>query len=258
MSSAHRPLELAWVGVAALVVVSCGSPSEHSEPLPADQLVFSVGSSGHGWTPYVVEAIRSPVISVYGDGRVVFTGRNEPATMAPPEYLVVQADPDDVARFADELEGQYLIDLGTDVGSPGVTDQATTTITFHGRGDASELRVYAFGTRFERDLPSSALENREALRGVIEGAWDLAEGDAEPYDPDTVHVHAPTAGTAPDDDVPSWPGPDPATFMTGDPGSPGVITGDAAAVVYTAARENPDAWWRTDDEVVRLVVDPVP
>jgi hypothetical protein len=254
----NRPRDTAWVGVAALVLVSCGTPGEHTDHLPADQLVLSVGSSGHGWSPFAVQASHSPVISVYGDGRVVFTERTEPDTMAPPEYLVVQADPDDVARFADELEERHLIDLGTDVGSPGVTDQATTTVTFHGRGDASELRVYAFGTRFERDLPPTAFENREALRDVISGAWDLAEGNAEPFVPATVHIHELTAGTASAGDVPAWPGPDPATFTTDDPRSPGVITGDAAALVYTAARENPDARWLVGDDVMWLVVDPVP
>lgn len=226
--------------------------------LPADRLVFSVGTSGHGWTPAVVQSIHSPVIAVYGDGRVVYTERTEPDTMAPPEYLVVQADPDDVARFADELEARHLIDLGTDVGSPGVTDQATTTVTLHGRGDPLELRVYAFGTRFEQDLPSTALENRDELRDAISGAWGLADGESEPFVPDTVHIHVPTAGTAPDGDVPLWPGPDPATFTMGDPRAPGAITGDAAALVYAAARENPDAWWRVDGDVMRLVVDPVP
>lgn len=254
----NRPRDTVWVSVAALVLVSCSTPGERTSHLPAGQLVLSVGSSGHGWSPFVVQAIHSPVISVYGDGRVVFTESTEPDTMAPPEYLVVQADPDDVARFADEVEQRHLIDLGTDVGSPGVTDQATTTVTFHGRGDASELRVYAFGTRFEQDLPTIALENRGALREVISDAWDLAEGDAEPLVPDTVHIYELTAGTAPDDDVPLWPGPDPATFTTDDPGSPGVITGDAAALVYTAARENPDARWLVDDDVMLLVVDPVP
>ncbi|MCK0093860.1 hypothetical protein MWU77_24130 [Rhodococcus sp. F64268] len=258
MSSASRIRKSTWVGIGALVSICCASPGEHPGRLPADQLVFSVGTGGHGWLPFVVQALHSPVISVYGDGRVVYTERTEPHMMAPPEYLVALSDPDEVARFAADIEDLYLIDPGTDVGSPAVTDQETTTVAFHGHGDASELRVYAFGTRFEQDLSPAALENRAALRDVIAEAWDLAQGEAEPFVPDTVHIYEPQAGAAPDGVVPSWPGPHPATFRTGDPGSPGVINGDAAGLVYSAARENPDSWWRVDDEVVRLVVDPVP
>lgn len=107
-------------------------------------------------------------------------------------------------------------------------------------------------------------------------ATTQATGTAEePAVPREVIVCEPglvdTAATV--DDVPEWPGPRPADFMSITPssGACGTLTGPDAQVVYEAALDHPgalleegeepgdssDALWALDTVVVWLVVDPV-
>lgn len=263
MGGLSRALRTPGVLLFTFLASACGNGAGAVEPLPADQAVFRVGSTGDGWTVAAAQEARSPELLIYGDGRVVAAEPGPSGIMAPPEYRVAQSDPTDVARFAVDLEARHLVDLVTEVGHPGVTDQATTTITLHGRGEPSEIRVYAFAPRFEDGLSEGALENREALRAAIADARSLAAGETELFAPQTVMVYELTAdGPAGTDEsavLPQWPGPDPETVLgSGDGAGRGEVTGDAAALVYAAARANPDALWRVGDRVVRLVVDPVP
>lgn len=251
---------------AALLLTACtgDDPKPGSPPvLPADRVVFGLGSTGHGWMSHTAQQLHSPTLTIHGDGRVVFvdtgTVTGPGTSMAPPEYRVARVDPVDVSAFAHDLEQQNLVDLGTDVGIPGVTDQATTTVTLHAYGEPADLRVYAFAPRFEEGLSADALTNRAALRAAIEDAWEFTRGHSEPYVPQTVAVFQLPGADAPADDVPEWPGPDPQSFLTeGVGGAAGEITGESAAVVYAAARGNPHAYWSVGDAVMRLVVDPVP
>ncbi|MEE2034218.1 hypothetical protein [Rhodococcus chondri] len=165
-----RGLRLPGVLLLSFLVSACGNSPATVEDLPAGQVVFEVGSAGDGWAAAAAQAARSPELRIYGDGRVLFTEPRPASLMAPSEYLVGQADPAEIARFAAELEQRRLVDLGTRVGSPTVTDQATTTtIALHGREEPDEIRIYAFATRFEDGLPAAAVENRQALRGDSRG-----------------------------------------------------------------------------------------
>jgi hypothetical protein len=264
MGGFSRALRAAGVLLFTFLASACSNGADAVEPLPADQVVFRVGSTGDGWTAAAAQEARSPELLIYGDGRVLAAEPGPSGIMAPPEYRVAQSDPVDVARFAVDLEGRHLVDLVTEVGHPGVTDQATTTITLHGRGEPSEIRVYAFAPRFEDGLSEGALENRESLRAAIAGARSLAAGETELFVPQTVMVYELTAegpaGTDESADLPQWPGPDPETVLVSRDGAGrgGEVTGDAATLVYAAARTNPDALWRVGDRVVRLVVDQVP
>lgn len=93
--------------------------------------------------------------------------------------------------------------------------------------------------------------------------------------PDEVRVCQPglvdTAATV--DDVPKWPGPEPADFMTITPssGTCGTLTGEDARAVYEAALDHPGAifeegqqpgdpaggLWGLDTVVVLLSVEPI-
>lgn len=268
MRSAGVRAAVPVTGATALILLfgACSGNDTVDGPaaLPADRVVFALGSTGHGWTSFAAQQIRSPVLVVHGDGRVVYStsamNDGPAASMAPPEYRVAHIDPLDVAEFAYDLEQQNLVDLGTDVGVPGVTDQATTTVHLHAYGPSTDLRVYAFSPRFENGLSADALANRAALREAIEDAWEFTHGDSEPYVPQRVTVYGMSGSDSPPGDAPEWPGPAPETFLTGTGGrvTRGEITGDAAAVVYAAARENPNAHWTIGTGVMRLVVDPVP
>lgn len=254
------------LGVFALLLLSaCGDAETGTArhgigTLPPDQVVFRLGSTGHGWRPSMLQQVHTPVLVIHGDGRVVFTDGTSTESTAPPEYRTVQADPLAVSRFAADLEQQHLVDLGTEVGSPSVTDQATTRVSLHGHGDPTEVRVYAFSPRFEETLTPTEREHRAALRAAIAEAWTFAEGRPEPYVPTSVTVHQ-LPGPAPSGTpAPPWPGPHPAGFVTPDgrAGARGVVAGEAAAAVYAAARENPHGYWTVGDTVMRLIVDPVP
>ncbi|WP_291477247.1 hypothetical protein [Corynebacterium sp.] len=93
--------------------------------------------------------------------------------------------------------------------------------------------------------------------------------------PEEVVVHRPGMidNNLTAEDVPHWPGPDPADFLAPGPssGERGALTGDDATAVYRAAQENPEtllqegqaprdadgAFWWVDDHAEWLVVEPV-
>ena len=225
------------------------SPSPSASPLPPDQLVFLVQGGVGGFTPYFHQAMITPSLAVYGDGRVIQHADREQAPDVPAAYVLSRVSPQLVATFAAETEARNLITAETDFGDPAVTDMPSTTVHFHGAGSLHRISVYAFGKGFDDDLTASERRARQELAEVIRRGSTLP-GDSRrlPYSPDRVQVteFAPErAGNTP---AAKWPGPDPGSFLKrvaprSARSACGELSGKAAKTAYAAARQNPGGIW---------------
>jgi hypothetical protein len=237
----------------ALALMGCGvgplgEPADPPPPLPADQLVFSlIGWSG--MVPPFVQALTTPGVALYGDGRLLTLDRSSPAGGVPYAYQVAQADPREVAALVARAEASGLVDDDTDFGSPSITDMPVTTVSLHGRAGPQRTSVYAFSDRTDDDVSWRQRRARVKLRKLIDEALALpADAAPEPYRPEQVRVieleHVAGGSAA----APEWPGPDLERFLVpaasrGSRLGCGTLTGPAAERAYAAARTNPQGVW---------------
>lgn len=247
-----------------LMMTSC-SPNAESTPapgLPAEQMVFMVMSSG-GMAPAVYQALASPSLAIYGDGRVLTAVESPALQLIPARYEVAQIDPAAVASFVADVEADGLINSGTDFGTPRVTDLPSTTVLVYGPGGERRASPYAFDERFDARLTPEQRSARVALRAIISRAAALTAGAPRvPYSPDRVVVYEVEARTADEPGAVDWPGPPPASFLSPHTGrrsiACGALVADPAEVVYQAALENPGARWVVDGVTRALAVNALP
>jgi hypothetical protein len=252
-----------WTALAAVTlfligacarVDGAGLPGESASPSDApasadpDALVLRIERVG-GFMAPDQQIGRVPVVSVYGDGRVITHGPAPsiyPAA-ALPNLLVQQADPALVRQLVDKAEAAGL-GSGADLGQPGVADAPTTRITVGTSTGTKSVSAVAL-TEASPDDPRLTPAQRAArakLAAYVQEVTDLSAAKgmpaAQPYVPVAV------AGlvrpyTKPQDGLPTqptamdWPGPAlPGTSLTGNLGC-AVATGDQAKAVWAAAEK---------------------
>jgi hypothetical protein len=250
--------------VSLLVMTGC-SPDAESTPaanLPAEQMVFMVMSSG-GMAPAVYQALASPSLAIYGDGRVLTAVESPALQLIPTRYEVARIDPAAVTSFVADVEADGLINSGTDFGTPRMTDLPSTTVMMYGPGGEQRVNPYAFDERFDARLTPEQRSARVALRTIISRAAALTAGAPRmPYSPDRVVVYEVEARTADEPGAVNWPGPPPASFLSPYTGrrsiACGALVADPAEVVYQAALENPGARWVVDGATRALAVNSLP
>ena len=207
-----------------------------SAPLPTG-LVLQVALVGGYTTPEEL-ASRLPVVSVYGDGRVLTRGPQIEIWPSPalPNVQVQQVDEATVRDLVDRAVAAGVTETG-DLGEPPVADVPTTRftlVTYEGTvvRDVSALVETPAGT-----LTAEQVEARERLQDLI-GVLTSVDGGSEAYVPQTVAaVVRPYTGGDPElpqTDV-AWPGPE----LPGSPLGAGLTcvsaTGQQAADVLAAA-----------------------
>ena len=250
--------------VSLLVMTGC-SPNAESTPapgLPAEQMVFMVMSSG-GMAPAVYQALASPSLAIYSDGRVLTAVESPALQLIPTRYEVARIDPAAVTSFVADVEADGLINSGTDFGTPRMTDLPSTTVMMYGPGGEQRVNPYAFDERFDARLTPEQRSARVALRTIISRAAALTAGAPRmPYSPDRVVVYEVEARTADEPGAVNWPGPPPASFLSPHTGrrsiACGALVADPAEVVYQAALENPGARWVVDGATRALAVNSLP
>jgi hypothetical protein len=250
--------------ISLLVMTGC-SPDAESTPapgLPAEQMVFMVMSSG-GMAPAVYQALASPSLAIYGDGRVLTAVESPALQLIPTRYEVARIDPAAVTSFVADVEADGLINSGTDFGTPRMTDLPSTTVMMYGPGGEQRVNPYAFDERFDARLTPEQRSARVALRTIISRAAALTAGAPRmPYSPYRVVVYEVEARTADEPGAVNWPGPPPASFLSPYTGRRSIACGelmaDPAEVVYQAALENPGARWVIDGATRVLAVNSLP
>ena len=248
-----------------LALAGCGvwpldKPTASPSPLPADRLVFLVEGGAGGFTPYLHQALITPSLAVYGDGRVIeYDGEQEPSM--PASYVIASANPELVAAFVADAEKRNLINSETDFGDPRVTDMPSTTVQLYGTNGLSRISVYAFGEGFDDNLRPAQRRARKELAEVIDRAYAVsANTERSPYRPDRVRVTEFSDGG--NGQAAEWPGPDPNGFLV--PAKPGSIlvacgdlSGSVAEMAYDAARGNPGGIWTWNSKRRVLAVVPL-
>lgn len=246
------------------MMTSCSGNAESTPApgLPGEHMVFMVMSSG-GMAPAVYQALASPSLAIYGDGRVLTVVEAPVLQLLPARYEVARIDPSSVASFVADVEASGLINPGTDFGTPRVTDLPSTSVMVHGSAGQQLLSVYAFDERFDARLTAEQRSARVALRAVIAKASTLAVGAARvPYSPDRVAVYEVEPGSNSEPATNGWPGPPLSAILAPSTGhrwiACGELNADPAEVVYQAALTNPGARWRVDGATRILAVNPLP
>jgi hypothetical protein len=237
---------------AAVTLAACGGSSSGESdppraPTGADEVVVRVETAG-GYLAETRRPARLPRFSVFGNGRVMVLG---PTTLqfpgpALPNLQEFRVTRDGLARILDGARKAGLLgNEPPDYGKPGVTDQATTTVTVRANGVARRVDVYALGFT---GRVSGLTPEQSALRRRLEQFIDRA-GDAGTFGDDLVpgserRYEAAALAVlvrpkeATDADVHAWP-------LGGLAGTDCVVlTGADAATATAAARgtSDGDAW----------------
>jgi len=246
------------------MMTSCSGNAESTpaQGLPGEQMVFMVMSSG-GMAPAVYQALASPSLAIYGDGRVLTAVEAPALQLVPTRYEVAHIDPVVVAAFVAGVETGGLINPGTDFGTPRVTDLPSTTVMLHGRNGSEQVRPYAFDERFDARLTPEQRDARVALRTVISRASALAAGAPRaPYSPDRIVVYEVEPRNNDEPAAVGWPGPPLSSFLKPNTSRRSIACGelnaDPAEVVYQAALTNPGARWLVNGASRLLAVNSLP
>jgi len=213
--------------------------------------------------PAVYQALASPSLAIYGDGRVLTIVQAPALQLIPARYQVARINPAEVASFVAEVEAGGLINAGTDFGTPRMTDLPSTTVMVHGHNGSEQVSPYAFDERFDARLTPEQRNARAALRTLISGASALAAGASRvPYSPDRVVVYEVEPNNNTEPATVGWPGPPLSTFLTPNTSrrasACGELNADPAEVVYQAALNNPGARWLVDGGTRLLAVNSLP
>ncbi|MGY1693298.1 hypothetical protein ACI780_00175 [Geodermatophilus sp. SYSU D00814] len=205
-------------------------------PLPAG-LVLQVALTGGFTTPEEL-ATRLPLVSVYGDGRVLTQGAQIAIWPAPalPHVQVTRVDDATVRDLVDQAVEAGVTGTG-DLGSPPLADAAATRFTLVTAEGRAEREVYALAETPDDSVTPEQAEARGRLRDLVDELTALAAGPAEPYEPQTVAavVQPYTGDPEPPQPEAAWPGPE----LPGTPLGAGLgcvsATGQRAADLLAAA-----------------------
>jgi hypothetical protein len=268
--------------VALLLLLSaCGgrqddataAPSSSTVPgsLDADTVAVRVDQTG-GFVPTTVMTGRLPLVSVYGDGRVITEGP-VPAIYPGPALPNVQQrriTPEDVGLLV-----RAALDAGvgsaTDLGRPSVSDMPSTRFTVTTGDRVERLEVYAL--EMTEDGPNAVLTEaqraaRTKLRDLTTELRDppTAAGPSEPYPVPALAAIATAYPERNPPDLPSppaavaWPGP----ALPGEPIGPAAdagcvtVTGDAVrAVLASAEKANAATPWTSGGRTWSLRLRPL-
>ncbi len=207
-----------------------------SAPLPTG-LVLQVALTGGYTTPEEL-ASRLPVVSVYGDGRVLTRGPQIEIWPAPalPNVQVHRVDEATVRDLVDRAVAAGVTETG-DLGEPPVADAPTTRFTLVTAEGTTVRDVYALSETPADTLTAEQAGARDRLQGLVE-ELTAVDGEGEGYRPQTVAaVVRPYTGGDPELPQPdvAWPGPE----LPGSPLGAGLTcvsaTGQQAADVLAAA-----------------------
>ena len=226
-----------------LALAACGQDGG-SPAAPAGDpaaLVLRV-TQGGGYTAPGADLSRLPLVSVYRDGRVITEGPVAAIYPGPawPNVQVAQLDADAVTDLVDAALDAGVTATG-DLGSPGLADATTTTITLVTAAGTSTRAVYAL-REGEGDpaLTAEQAAARTALADLVDRLTGAGQqGDAEAFQPTAVAALAGTYTGEPEfqRDPASWPG----APLPGESVAPGVgctvSSGDQATAVRTAAQD---------------------
>ena len=275
-----------------LVAAGCGSVDQTASGTstaarPAAAIAHPTGArdvvvrvvTGGGFVPVEANLASLPTYTLYGDGTVIRTvaapAGSEPALGAPQPLETGHLDEAAIQELLGQAKRAGLlapgpIDYG-DMGSVGVADMPTTTVTFAADGATVSRDAYALGAG---DLGGRSLTaSQQSARAALSGFVALTEGtlpDAKPFVPARLAVFVAPSPLEPQpvtDAAATLPlGDDLAALAAAGAGSAAgfgckVADGDAVPTLLEAvARPAPSGLWRSSGDrqpAYRVVVRPL-
>jgi hypothetical protein len=204
------------------------STAASSTPRDADEPVLQIRQTGGFVTP-AMHLSRLPLISVYGDGRVITSA---PQTLEYPGAAMATLQVHRLEPAAVDALVAKAVDAGvrsgTDFGRPNVADAPSTRFTVQAPGGRQSVEVLALGEARSDDPQLTAAQN-EARAKLADFQRELTAlpdtlGEPQTYRPATIAAIARqyTADGDPAVSVPAprpWPGPAlPGEMLTGGTG----------------------------------------
>jgi hypothetical protein len=255
-----RPVRSAAAIAVLLVLTACApggndaeDPPRSAGPYAPDDLVLRAEYTGGYTTPQLL-AGRLPLVSVYGDGRVVTEG--PVAAVHPgPALPNLQVGRIDAAQLRSLVDRALDAGVGetSDLGTPPIADAPSTRFTVSTGLETLTREAYAL-SEHATGVSEEQAAARAELAAFLGELTDLSARASQPYAPAAVAALA--TGYAPAEDPGlsppdvRWPGP----ALPGEPLGSGlgvscvVATGDqAAAVLEAAGRANLLTPWLGDD-----------
>ncbi|MBO4160905.1 hypothetical protein [Micromonospora antibiotica] len=216
------------------------APDAVPSALPADVPVLRIDYTG-GFVRPETNVTRLPAVSVYGDGRVITEGPTILSYPGPalPNIQVRTISKAEVAKLVEQARAAG-VGSSVDVGTPSITDVATTRFTIRGPVGTERLEVYALGeaTGPEAGLTAAQQAAREKLRTFTDKVTDPAGAATQPYQPTAIAAVAgpwvATPETAKQPRV-EWPGPALPGTSLGEGLQLGCVTVTGAAVQQVIA-----------------------
>jgi hypothetical protein len=241
-----------------LALVGCGTKVTPGPPVtrsyaPPD-LVLQVDPLP-GFGPAEWMFTHTPIISVYGDGRVITTGPTPAIFPGPalPSLLIQQIPTSDVRRLADRARAAG-VGSNADLGRPAVADAGSMQFTLLTDTGVVRTTAYALGDYDDPDFTSSQRAARQALQQLVDDLRNLGAvlGSVPAPNPYTPAAVAAIAQEWRDPGDPGLPAPPPVAWPG--PALPGqsvleglgcaIATGaTAGAVLAAAAHANTRTPW---------------
>jgi hypothetical protein len=231
-----------------------GAPATPSSQAAATEgLVLRVEYTGGFVAPSMLAA-RLPVLSVYGDGRVISEGPIPAIYPGPalPNLQVREIGPGEVQDLVDRALAAGVAE-SSDLGIPPVADAPSTRFTVVTTAETYVREVYALSeTPAGSGLTGEQEAAREKLTDLLTSLTDQGAGTG-PYEPEAVSAVV-SPWVDPGDGIPQpeqpWPGPALPGEPTGGPPDVTCVTapGDQARALVDAARSaNAATPWTTAD-----------
>ncbi|WP_329100923.1 hypothetical protein OG792_19635 [Micromonospora sp. NBC_01699] len=267
MTTRRSRLGLAATAPALLLLTACGPQSSVGSPPPAevasldaDAVVLRIDYTG-GYVPVETIPSRLPVVSIYGDGRVITQG---PVTLiypgpALPNLLQTVISAEDVQTLVKKAQDAG-VGTAADVGQPPVADVQNTRFTLATPEGTKTLEVVALGMEDVGGLTDAQKTARKKLSDLVNELNDVratlgADRVTEPetYSPTAIAAIATPHVAQPDPALPAqpavaWPGP----ALPGDRLNASVDVGcvlaagdEASKVIGAAQKANSDTPWES-------------
>lgn len=277
---AHRLAALIAVASLAAGCVAGGSPSPSgiAHPTGATELVLRIESGG-GFVGPSVSLAQIPIVSIFGDGRVIVNGAQIAIFPGPalPSVVTYRISEDGLQRILENADAAGLLGPDATYDYPFIADAPTTTFTLVARGGKHVVAAYALSETSGNDsqLDPDARRARAALfafeqkasdvRGFL-GATVVTEPEAQ-YQPTTMRIYATAAqpdqsgGVQPN--VKDWPLSTPLSTFGAPTGTfegirCGTVSGDDLRTLMPQLQTaNQQTFWRSGGATYQLILRPL-
>lgn len=243
------------------------APEPAADQLDSNDVALRVEYTGGFLTPAMI-AGRLPIVTVYGDGRVISQGP-QIAIYPGPALPNVEVRRIDAATVTQLVDKAVTAGVGktADFGQPGVADAPTTRFTVLTDGGHVTTEVYALSEAGEsNDLTEQQNAARAKFRDLFTELTGMPEksGTAQPYEPAALAAYAspwvaPDAALGEQPEV-AWPGPALPGTSLGQQLSTGcvTVTGDGVQkTLAAAAKANSATPWTSAGKRWTVILRPL-